>query len=327
MEGFSFEVATLAESRRAVTALAAIPRVLRLSAGFDLVHVHGDTASILCTPLLRRRASVITLHGMHLIRRWHGPRGFVAKRRLRAAMEGADATICVSEAEFVELTQFSGRARLERVPNGIPLSPLPSAAERQRARADLGLGADDLAVLFAASLDPHKDPLTFARAVEAARERGAPVIGLIAGDGPQRSRLPADAAGVVRVLGQRDELHDLLIAADAFVNASLREGLSLAVLEAMDMALVPVVSNGPGNPEAVGETGLVFPCGDAEALAEALVRVSADRDWARHLGTQARQRAERLYDVRRMVAQTREVYERVLNRSEPLRPHRDPRNT
>jgi glycosyltransferase involved in cell wall biosynthesis len=99
-----------------------------------------------------------------------------------------------------------------------------------------------------------------------------------------------------------------------------REGLSLAVLEAMARGLAVVVSDGPGNPDAVGDAGIVFPYGEPQALANALDELASDPGLRARLGEAARERARTRFSAARMIAETREVYERALLMSD--RPER-----
>ena len=151
--------------------------------------------------------------------------------------------------------------------------------------------------------------MTFARAVA---EAGPPIVGLVAGDGPMRAKLERAATPNLQMLGHRDDLDRVLRASDAFVTTSEREAISLTLLEAMARRLPVVVSDRPGNPEAVGEDGIIVPFGDPRALADALHRLDDSPDLQRELGERGRRRVERLYDARRMVTATRAVYEGAL---------------
>ena len=115
-----------------------------------------------------------------------------------------------------------------------------------------------------------------------------------------------------RLLGQRSDIPNLLAAADIFVMPSHREGLSYAVLEAMGHGVATVVSDGPGNPEAVGDAGLVFSIGDADGLASALSRLAADAPARAALAEAGRARVATELSAERMVAETGAVYDRVL---------------
>ena len=71
---------------------------------------------------------------------------------------------------------------------------------------------------------------------------------------------------------------------------SEREGLPLSVLEAMAHGRPVVVSDGPGNPDAAGDAGLVVPVGDVDGLAAAMSRLAGDRAERARLGALGRRR-------------------------------------
>jgi glycosyltransferase involved in cell wall biosynthesis len=245
------------------------PRILCAARAADLVNVHGDLPAMLSVPMLRAGASVWTTHGLHFSRRSHGARGALVTRWLGAACAAADVTVCTSTAERDELharVPRSRRDRLEVVHNGVPAPP---PVDRDTVRAELGLAPDDVAVLYLGQLEARKDPLLAVRAAADIEH----VVMLVAGDGPQREELAAAGA---RMLGFRRDPERLLAAADILVMPSRHEGLSFAVLEAMASGVACVVSDGPGNPEAVADTGVVFAAGDEAALRAALARLAAD---------------------------------------------------
>lgn len=288
----------LSRSRTPLGALPSLarrwPAVAREASRHSIVHVHGDMASILCVPILRARTSVWHTHGLSFLRRSTGARSVVARAGVRAAVRAADRTICTSNAERDELAAVVDRDALSRivvVHNGVEPQPSTAPDARAAVRAELGVADDDVLCLSVGRLDEFKDPLTFARAGEAAA-KDAPVVAALAGDGPLLPALAAREGRAMRVLGHRRDLARLFAAADVFVLPSTREGLSMALLEAMSRGLPAVVSDGPGNPEAVGEAGIVFPVGDADALATALVRLARDRDERARLGRAARDRVE-----------------------------------
>ena len=133
-----------------------------------------------------------------------------------------------------------------------------------------------------------------------ANAQGAPLTLLVAGDGPLRAKVDATASGTVRILGQREDPSRLLAAADIFVMPSQREGQSVAVLEAMRAGLALVVSDGVGNPEAVGDAGWSCPSATrarsparwrgwlrrrASAASSALPRASASASTSRSMSS------------------------------------------
>jgi glycosyltransferase involved in cell wall biosynthesis len=137
----------------------------------------------------------------------------------------------------------------------------------------------------------------------------------IVGEGELRADLEcrADELGLTeRVLftGARDDVPDLLASFDVFAFPSLFEGLCLAVIEAQ-AAGVPVVATPVGGiRETVidGETGLLVPPRDPQALAQAIRRLLDDRDLAAKLADEARRRVRERFSVERMVQRTLALY-------------------
>jgi glycosyltransferase involved in cell wall biosynthesis len=317
MTGYRFTRVYLAPSRRPGLATLArrVADVARRVGEHDLLHVHGEVASALFLPLLVARPSVVTLHGLHLLRRVSGLRRRAAALNLRAAVRAADRTICVSHAERAALTAVVGPAGARRtivVHNGARIRTSRSDANRARAREELGLPESEIVGIWVGSLDERRDPL----AVVSAAERTSTSL-LVVGDGPLRGQVEGAAGVHVRVLGHRHDIPLLLEAADFFVLMSHREGLSFALVEAMAHGLPAIVADVAENLEAVGDSGVAVPYGDEEAVAAALRRLVLNPEDRLELGERARRRAAELFDAEIMVAQTRAVYDAVLAERTP----------
>jgi len=139
---------------------------------------------------------------------------------------------------------------------------------------------------------------------------------LICGTGPEEAALARQAAPLtdqVEFLAFVSDVRPVLAAADLFAMPSLSEGLGVATLEAMAMAKPVVASATGGLRELVldGETGLLVPPADADALAEGLLVLLRDPARAQRMGQAGRQRALAHYDrgliVDRVLALYREV--------------------
>jgi glycosyltransferase involved in cell wall biosynthesis len=318
MPGYSFEQAELTRERRGAEAAAGAWRLRRRAPDWDLVHIHGETSTLLCAPLLRSRPGVFNFHGLHLSRRSGGLRLVVVRNRLRRATRLARAAICSSVSEREEASELVGpqlHSRLVTIESGVVIPPPPDPARREEARRELGLEADQIAVIYAAQLEPRKGPLDFLAALAHARAREPRLAGIMLGSGQLRNEVAAGApASGVRLLGERPDFERLLEACEIFVLPSQREGLSLALLGAMAAGLAVIVADGPGNPETVADTGLIFPFGDPEALAEAILSLANDPEERRRLGAAARRRASSRYSAERTRSQMRELYNRALAR-------------
>ena len=227
--------------------------------------------------------------------------------------------VCVCEAvrESQRARTPWAAGRLVLIPNGISAA---APADRGAARAALGLAPADVAVLTVASLTPAKaqDVLIEAFATVARTAPGARLF--LAGDGPLRGKLEEQARrlgleGRARFLGVRQDVPALFAAADLFVLSSVREGLSLSLLEAMRAGRAAVVTGVGGNGEAVvpGETGLVVPVGDVAALARALAGLAADGAKREAWGRAARRRWEETFTADHMVRDTEALYRGLLS--------------
>jgi glycosyltransferase involved in cell wall biosynthesis len=147
---------------------------------------------------------------------------------------------------------------------------------------------------------------------------------LIAGDGSQRVKLEAQASTLgltsenVRFLGVRDDVPDLMEAADALVLPSRWEGLGLVILEAAS-SLLPVVATAVGGiPEIVkdGRTGFLVASNDPEALARAMARVAAlTADERSEMGRSGRRVVEECYSLPDVVDRWEVLYEEFMNKS------------
>jgi glycosyltransferase involved in cell wall biosynthesis len=177
-----------------------------------------------------------------------------------------DAFIAVSASSAATWEPILGRcrpdARLFTIRNGVGV-PRPALA-RGDVRAALGVGTGETLLLCVARFTPQKDHATLLDAFARLRERGHPLSLALVGDGPERGRCEAqvEAAGTEGAifLGARDDVPDLLAAADALVLASQFEGLPLVVLEAMAAGTPVVASRIGGMVEALGSDH-PFLCG------------------------------------------------------------------
>jgi ribosomal protein S18 acetylase RimI-like enzyme len=137
----------------------------------------------------------------------------------------------------------------------------------------------------------------------------------IAGNGPVRDRLMQLARdrgleGVVTFLGFRRDISELLAACDVVALPSLREGLSIALLEAM-AARKPIVATSIGSHRELasqGDIARLVPPADPKALAEGIQRLTADPLLMAHLAAGAQALFTRRYTENRMLEAYRHLY-------------------
>jgi glycosyltransferase involved in cell wall biosynthesis len=118
----------------------------------------------------------------------------------------------------------------------------------------------------------------------------------------------------IHFLGYRDDVPDVLAAADVFVFPSLFEGQGCALIEAMGLGLPIVASDIPVLREAVqdGWNGLLVPPASARTLAQAIARALDERDLAARLGERSREIFHQRYSIERSAEQMIDLYQRVV---------------
>jgi glycosyltransferase involved in cell wall biosynthesis len=289
-------------------------RLLRLfrQERFDMVHVHTPIAALLGR-LAARRAGVgrivYTAHGFY----FHDRMAFW-KRMIFVALEkwgGRYTDILFTQAE--EDAASARRLGLCRggviaaIGNGVDPARFSPAtddgAARRQLRAALDTPEDATVIMMTGRLVAEKgypelfaamagqDAILWAAGERLASDHAAAV---------RADALPAN----VRLLGHRRDIADLLRAADIFTLPSHREGMPRSIIEAMMVGLPVIATNIRGSREEVvaGETGLLVPVADKQALADAIGQLASDPARRHTLGAAGRRRALERYDEAKVIA-------------------------
>lgn len=269
--------------------LTAVRTLRRLARDADVVHSHGVRAGSLSRLALPHSSgsprSVVTLHNAMLAT---GGKAKLLGVLERMAVRRADVVLGAS-ADLVERARELGARRAELGP--VPAPPLkPAVRDRAQVLAEFGLKPDARLLLAVGRLAPQKAyPVlldALARLNEQTPADARPGPGgwvkptlLVAGDGPLRAELQAkiDRLGVdARLLGRREDVADLLAAADVFVLCSDWEARALVVQEAMRSGVPVLATKVGGIPELVGDAAVLVPRGEPEAFAGALRGILRD---------------------------------------------------
>lgn len=245
------------------------------------------------------------------------------QRLLERALDGVTDRYLVNSAAIVEELAAQGglpRAKMQVVHNGIDLDAVPPFdLDRTRARAALGFDPARRLVAQIGRLEPQKDYATYLAAAARVATQRLDVDFLVVGEGRLRGELEAEAArlglaGRVRFTGVRGDVPALLGAVDVLALTSRWEGLPNVVIEAMASGAVAVATDVGGARELVvpGETGVVVPVGEPDAVAAAILGILDDPSRARRMAVAARTRIEERFSVGAMVQRTTAVYEECL---------------
>ncbi|MEW5829393.1 MAG: glycosyltransferase family 4 protein [Chloroflexota bacterium] len=291
--------------------------------GFDLIHAHTSKPGFLArtaaigsgVPAIYRPAGFAFHNGTSRWRAWlfAGVERFTARFLTRRIV-----TVCDEERELARRYRVGSDEQLVTIHTGIDLCRFDGDFDRGAVRRSLGVPEPAFLFGTVGRLSRQKAPADFIRAAAMVHSKYPEAHFAWVGDG----ELQAEAEALVRALGLQEVFHfaglrmdipAVLHAMDCFVLASHWEGFSLSVLEAMAARLPVVMSRVSGAAEAVsdGETGLIVPIGDAQALAGALAKIVSSTEYARELGQAGRHRLEQHFTQARMIANIQELYEQV----------------
>jgi glycosyltransferase involved in cell wall biosynthesis len=250
----------------------------RATRGADVVHAHWLPSGVVA--LATGRPFLLQLWGtdVELARR--------ARVLARAVVGRARMVVCASTA-LAEEAHALGAREVRVIPSGVEIP------------TEVGEEASPPEVLYVGRLSAEKGVLELLAATEGMRL-------VVAGDGPLRDRVPG-ALGFV----PHHQLSLLYARAAVVACPSRREGFGVACAEAMAHGRPVVASAVGGLLDLVvdGQTGVLVPPGDADALREALKHVLGKTELRRRMGTAARKRAEGLLSWERTTAATLAAYE------------------
>ena len=205
-------------------------------------------------------------------------------------------------------------ARIELIANGVETTRFRPLDGKQQLRARFGVPGDRFIVGNVARLDAVKNHILILRAAKRCAEQGLLPFVLLVGEGPHRAAIEAEIARLgmnshVRLYGHSADVPELLNCLDVYVQASLYEGFSNTLLEAMACGVPVVASDVGGTADIVrdGVEGRLFSCGDEIALAARLMSMGSEPG-GRVMGAAGRDLVCKKYSLRLMVARYEALY-------------------
>src|SRR5581483_6396058 len=205
----------------------------------------------------------------------------------------------------------------------MPVNPLFAACPHPSRAVISARIPHPFSILTVSRLTKQKRVDTIIDALRLVRAKGIDARLRIVGDGDQRGALEdqvriARLDAYVEFLGMRPqtELPPLYAECDVFVLSSIREGMGLVIAEALLCGAPVIATNSGGIPDLVrdGETGLVFPERDANALAAALEKYARDPAFAAQLAANGRALVQARYTPARAADEFLKIYERASRR-------------
>jgi glycosyltransferase involved in cell wall biosynthesis len=290
----------------------------------QIVHAHDYKTDLLAS-LLAKHEQVIPLSTAH---------GWTGDTRREQIYYWADKRIL---RKFKKVIAVSGQIRGELLRNKVKSSRIevilngidPDRFRRdhgkdREARQSLGLPPDKIIIGSAGRLEPQKNFKLLINAVADLRKEYPALFLAISGDGSLRSVLQqlADQSGLngaCKFLGHKNGVIPLYSSLDLFVQSSIYEGTSNAVLEAMALEVPIVATDVGGTAELVrdGLDGILIPSGNKDALCAAIKRVLDDKESALCRAKAARARAETDLSFETRMGKLESVYRNLVTDMSP----------
>lgn len=274
-------------------------------------NVYGALASLVC-----RVPMIATFHGGVDVA---SNERFLATK-FRLINMGARAIVCVSKRLQNELGSRSPLAskKMRLIYNGVDPDKF-RPKESDALKAELGLPADSKLVISIGNIRPAKGYSYLVDAVPQVVARDPSVHFVVVGH-PRKDLFKeledkvkyGGTAANIHFLGFRSDVQDLLCQADVFLLPSTSEGFSISTVEAM-MAGVPVIATRSGGPEEIldhGETGLLIPTSDSEAISGAVLR-AVQGVLPAGMISKARAKAEKSFSVNAMLQAYQSLYQEL----------------
>jgi glycosyltransferase involved in cell wall biosynthesis len=284
----------------------------------DIIHAHGTRAnSNVFWPAKKLGIPVIyTVHGWSFhpdqhpitrqIRIW-GEKYLTSKSALNISVSKSN-----QESGKIYIKSFRSRV----INNGIDQSRFDPTKKFSDIREEINIPSDKLLILFLARFTSHKQPLILIKAFAKACDSGLDAHLLMVGDGDEISQakkliIELGLSNKITLQPFRQDVPDLLAAADIFVLPSLWEGLPIGLLEAMAMGKAVAGSNVDGTKEVIQNNvnGILIETDNLlENLVNTLNVLANDADLRSRLGIKAKEAINEKYNAVNMTRQIENCY-------------------
>ena len=295
---------------------------------YTVVHTHTSKAGFvgrLAASLAGVPAIIHTAHGFAFHE--NSPRRLVSFYTWLERLAGHACDRIVTVSEFHRCwgiaLRLAGARKIVAIPNGIATDRVSADLDRESVRRSLGLHGEVVMLLTVGRLAEQKGLEDLLEAGSfLARESALDFKIVLAGSGPLSSSLAKTVTKLgiqdrVDFVGFRSDVGNLLEASDIVVLPSLREGLSISMLEAMGRGK-PIVATSIGSNLEITENGkaaLTVPPMNSRMLADAISKLATDSSLRDSLGQEARKIFESRYTEKHMLAAYRAQYLELLHQT------------
>ncbi|WDH75423.1 glycosyltransferase family 4 protein [Exiguobacterium marinum] len=286
---------------------------------YDFIHCHSPIGGVIGRLVARQTETpcMYTAHGFHFFRGSPSLNWLLYYPVERTLAHLTDTLVTVNQEDYERALTFK-TSRTFRIPGiGVDTNRIEQISiNRSEKRNNLGVYQDsDFVLLSVGELNENKNHETIIRAIATLKDRN--VQYWIAGTGDSKQRLERmiielELKEQVHLLGFREDVFEVMKAADCFVFPSRREGLGMAALEAMAAGLPLITSNvhGINDYSVEGVTGYKCAPDDIAGFARAIQMMRIDLKVAQQMGSNNIKTAKS-YDIEQSKIEMRRIYESV----------------
>lgn len=287
---------------------------------FTIVHTHSAKAGFIGRVAAKMARTPIIIHTTHGLPFYEGQNKLkfhIYKNLEKLAGKTCDIIFSQNHEDINNLIKYK-IGTPENVfyeGNGVNIEQLDNVRNKvNNEELKKRLGVDGKTIIgFYARLEPVKGHLFFFESFKKIIEKDKNVVCLLAGNNfgyenrytnvimDKIKELDLDKH--VKILGFREDIHELLCITDVLVLPSQKEGIPRIVMEAMTLRVPVVATDVLGTREIVinNETGILVPYNDVNALAEALFKVLNEPKLREILSINGRKTVEKLFDERKVI--------------------------
>lgn len=289
---------------------------------FDLIHCHMPMTGVItrmAAQSVKRKTKrsvpvIYTTHGFHFysgapLANWiyYFPERWLARY--------TDCLITMNEEDFCRAQSFSVRGNVEKI-SGVGIQTEQQTYGKDREWMGFGIHNEDFVLVSVGELNANKNHIQMLRALAQCKD---PVIKyILCGQGDMLEELERfvkekQLESQVVFAGYRLDVKRILATADLFVFPSLREGLSVAVMEAMNAGLPILAKKIRGNTDLIenGKGGILVEKGEISEYVDAILKIKRESELAREMGQWNKKRVQQ-FSVDRVEEQMRRIYEQII---------------
>mgnify|MGYP000998991402 CR=1 FL=1 len=285
---------------------------------FDLVHCHtpmGGALARIAAHNTKTGPVLYTAHGFHFFKGAPLVNWLCYYPVEKMLSHYTDVLICINQEDYERAKKKFYAKQVIKIPGvGIDIKRIENIdVDRNKKREELGIGKEQKVLLFVGEMTKNKNHRLIIEVV--AKLHDSSIIAVFCGHGQEEQHLRELAKTLhveeqIRFLGYRKDVLEIYKIADLFVFPSMREGLPVALIEAMASGLAVVCSKVRGNTDLIADEPVMAVPTDVDGFCKAISKVLADEDYRKTLADK-NQKAVQKFDKQNVISIMSQIYRQL----------------